>query len=327
MTLTYAPAPTQNHPNLNVIETFTTQEKLSEVNKTIIARRNSKRDIITYTLKLGRLLTELKAANAHGGHGNWTNFVMERFSYRNIREAQLDMRFWRFWEPYIAQLQEVAVVGALDGPEKAFVTKFTDDNVTAAFSAMNQFADDSLPEYTFDLAIELMREQDGYLSGRDASAIIKATKTVEELPEQYKPLGKKLLNQGVRNTDVIAAVPKLAEDEDLVEQIESSGTIFVPGTEETGDGESIRLSELSKTDIKLVLNKHNANRKLNEYITRETAKGYDFVTTLHAESIPELIQLLSELDIEEVERFDFKMTLSKREKPKKLGDVTIRVSI
>lgn len=225
------------------------QISIEVINDSIMRRRQNRRDDIVQSLRAGRHLVSLKPTVPHG---EWQAFVMENTEYKSTREYQTDMRFWEYWSPHINQLIEVGIITSIDTPEYQFVDTLEDNDIDICFSAMRKYIDGHVPDLALQVLFDRIKAGDTDVGTiKSSDRIIAAAKAVEVLPEPDHKLGEELvIKHGVTNPDVIAMTPLINEDQDIVDEIRSTGMMFVPAGN-YGSGRQIPINEVSPTDVEI----------------------------------------------------------------------------
>jgi hypothetical protein len=230
------------------------------INETIRRRANNKRDDVTQSLRAGRELAKLKATVPHG---SWRTYVMSNTDYRSEREYQIDMRFWEYWRVHIPDLTRLGVIHDMNAPEFDLVNSLSDAEVNVCFSALQEFIGTNVPDFAMDAALRNIELGNG-LSISDSKKIASAAKLVNAMPDgKARDVAKDLiLNHGAINPDVIEILPQVInESPDLVDEMRTTGTIFVPGVD-NGNGRQVRIENASRTDFELALGRSSIEYEL-----------------------------------------------------------------
>lgn len=229
------------------------------INKTLLKRKQSKRDIITQALVAGRHLSYVKTLIPHG---QWESEILKNTHYNTLQSARVDIKLWDTWQPYIERLLGAGVINNIDNPEQEFVAQLSDDIVLTTDSALSRFVTNGVPEGAIELALSHL-ENNGYMSIKQANKIINVSKEIEKLetPEQRQLATELVQEHNVTNPDVIRSVPTLMNEQDVLDTIRNTGTIVVPSVD--GNTRQIKIDEASGTDIALTVRNEQVENELS----------------------------------------------------------------
>lgn len=285
---------------------------IEKINQSIEAREKIAREDVYWTFMAGHALSRLKAANAHGGYGNWENFVTKTMNYKSPREAQIDMQIWRFWSPHLRSIaghtQETEhdwhqwsgeLVDALDGVSISDIRSFT----TATKSALLRAAEMDMPDYAVELLMKYMQNHEGYASIRNVENIAKAALAINELGRDARGIAAFLVTeQGITNPEVLSMVAQQADSE-MLDEISRSGALSVPNPD--GNVAQIEAKNLTPTDIRLAINDmdfeehvRNSQGRAATITDEKRYRHYETEMVVTHDNVDEIIRILQSLSQE-----------------------------
>ena len=246
------------------------EQAILAVNETLAKRKRNNRDNITQALRSGRLCVEVLKPSIK--YGEWETWVTKNTDYATARAATNDMQFWLHWKQHIQELIDSGIIHDINAPESELVNTLDDDLVAVSLSAMQEFMRKGVPDLALKLAIESLQSGKATeLTAKGARKVVDAAKAIEALPASAQTIAKELyMEHGLDNPDVIAQLPAMLQNPDMMEEVKSSGHIFVPGVDH-GNGRQVAIAHASQTDIELALGRSDVEDELLKQ--QNTKKG------------------------------------------------------
>lgn len=239
------------------------------VNATIEKRRQNARDTLTNQLTAGRWLTKLRPLFPYG---EWYKWIDGSLTYSpnldtNRAYAQRDMQLWRAFSSHIDSLIEMGAIYDIDNPEEEYVNILPDDAIEIAGDIASLLSRDKVSDNTRSFILELIHKRGEAPTRKQANRLIETINKVDELDDDDdKKFAYKLIESGLSNPDIVEFIPEIVDNDDLRTELELSGNLHVPGSGDNS-GRSIPISNLSSTDVEIVLGRHNIEKELQ---TQET---------------------------------------------------------
>lgn len=258
------PVPLSVKPVLSVLPVITDmQQAIQDVNATIAKRKRNNRDNITQALRGGRVCVEVLKPMIK--YGEWESWVIANTDYATARAATNDMQFWLHWKEHINSLVKSGIIHDITAPENELVETLDDELVAVSLSAMQEFMRKGVPDLALKLALETLQSGKATeLTAKGARRVVDAAKAIEQLPKDAQAMAQELyVEHGLDNPEVIAELPSLMANQEVLDEIKSSGHIFVPGVD-NGNGRQVALSNASRTDLELALGRADVEQELSK---------------------------------------------------------------
>lgn len=291
------------------------------IRDTNLFRIRNSRNTIMQSLRAGRCLEKIKSCVPYGEWGAWLDGNLDSMGYTEVysnavRAAQLDMQFWSSWQPYLAQLESLGVVSPDDNVEEQIVDNLTNNQVSVALSALQEFMKKGITETGFNMVLRHL-EQNDTLSIHQAKTLAQISKAFDALPSQEARDAANLLftKYGVTNPQVVQRIPDLLKNApDILHEMLDTGHVYIP----VADGKSLHVSLISETDLDIVLKNEDVERDLRrlQHIKESIAKrdavrrDFDFVNRYEG-TLDEILRLLKTVKAEKGATYQLSLYVAK----------------